>query len=153
LANQPESDKQVMYTQPELHDLAITRLLMVDLAIRCWNHHNGRHPKSLDDLSPEILIGIPHDPFTDRDFIYRTSDTSFALYSTGPDQTDCGGRFGPWYAVSCGGYDLSLDSEDYQSECCSIPKTPGLARRIWSRLRFWRREPARTHVWRASARE
>jgi len=143
MAHQPESDKQAMYDQHERHDLANTRLLMVDLALRCWNHHNGRYPKSLAELSPEILIDIPHDPFTDRDFIYRLSQTTFVLYSTGPDQADCGGNFGPRYAIFCGGFDLSLDSEDYSSRCCSIPTVPGLARRIWSRFRFWRREPAR----------
>lgn len=115
------------------------RLLTVDLAIRCWKDRNRRYPNSVADLSPKTLFKVPLDPFTGRDFIYRTSGDSFTLYSTGPDKKDAGGKFGPWFAVSNGGYDLSLDSDDCWPTCCTIPAPTGVARRLWSRLCFWRR--------------
>ena len=66
----------------------------------------------LVELAPEILCSVPQDPFTDDDFIYRKTGDNFVLYSTGPDKTDSGGRFGSWLAVSAGCYDLCLDADD-----------------------------------------
>lgn len=137
--NRPETEIQAMHADLDRHELAMTRLLSVDLAIRSWKDRTGRYPHSILDLAPDILPSVPRDPFTDDEFIYRSADNSFELYSTGPDKTDSGGRFGPWLAVSNGGYDLCLDAEDYWPDCCTIQTRPGLVRRLWSRLRFWRR--------------
>jgi hypothetical protein len=137
--NRPETEIQAMHADQDRHELAMTRLLSVDLAIRSWKHRTGRYPHSILELAPDILSTVPSDPFTDDEFIYRSADNSFELYSTGPDKTDSGGRFGPWLAVSTGGYDLCLDAEDYWLDCCTIQTRSGLVRRLWSRLRFWRR--------------
>jgi len=137
-ADQPEPERQAMYHDQELHALAMPRLLTVDLAIRCWKDRNRCYPDSIADLSPKTLITVPYDPFSGRDFIYRTSGDSFMLYSTGPDKTDADAKFGPWFAGSASGYDLSLDSEDCWPICCTITAPTGFLRRLWSRLCFWR---------------
>lgn len=137
--NRPDAEIQAMQADQDRHALAMTRLLTVDLAIRSWKDRTGRYPHSICELAPDILSSVPHDPFTDQEFVYRSADNSFELYSTGPDKTDSGGRFGSWLAVSTGGYDLCLDAEDYWPDCCTIETRPGFFRRLWSRLRFWRR--------------
>lgn len=135
----PESEMQAMHTHQDHHSLAMTRLLYVDLAIRAWKDCTGRYPHSIHDLAPDVFPCVTQDPFTGDEFVYRSADNSFELYSTGPDKTDSGGRFGPWLAVSAGGYDLSLDAEDFWPDFCTIQSRTGLARRPWSRLQFWRR--------------
>ena len=137
--NRPESEMQVIQNEQDRRALASTRLLVVDLAIGCWKHANGRCPSSLDDLVPAILVDIPVDPFTGDDFIYVPSGDSFLLYSTGPDKQDAGGSFGPWLAVSNGGYDLCLDSEEYWSECGLNHRRPSRLQRLLEWLRFGRR--------------
>lgn len=132
--NRPESEMQVIQDGQDRRALASTRLLVVDLAIRCWEHANGRYPSSLNDLVPAILVDVPRDPFTDEDFIYVPSNDSFLLYSTGPDKRDTGGNFGSWLAVSNGGYDLCLDSEEYWPECGINHRRPSRLRRLWKCL-------------------
>lgn len=137
--NRPESEIQAMHADQDRHELAMTRLLSVDLGIRSLKDRTGQYPHSILELAPDIFSTVPRDPFTNDDFIYRSADNAFELYSTGPDKPDSGGRFGPWLAVSNGGYDLGLDAEDYWPDCCTIQTRPGLVRRLWSRLQFWRR--------------
>lgn len=135
LSNQPKSEKRAMHADQERRALAITRLLAVDLAIRCSHARTERFPNAIAELVPDCLPRLLRDPFSNSDFIYRHGTNSFTLYSTGPDKTDSGGHFGPWIAVSVGGYDLCLDSEDYSPNCCTIQR-PSLASWIWSRLCF-----------------
>ncbi|QDU94872.1 hypothetical protein [Lignipirellula cremea] len=118
---QPESARLALHAEQERHALALPRLLAIDLAIRCWKDRHGQYPGALADLAPDVLPAVPLDPFTSAEFLYRPSDASFALYSPGPDQTDSGGNFGPWPAVSAGGYDLGLDAEDYRSAWRAVP--------------------------------
>lgn len=134
LASRPKTEIEAMRVAQDHHDLAIARLLSIDLAIRSWKNRNGRYPETISDLTPDFLLTVPRDPFTDAPFIYRSARNHFQLYSTGPDQTDSGGRFGPWFAVIRGGYDLCLDSEDYGYGSCSTDHRPGLLHRIWSKL-------------------
>lgn len=115
--NRPRAKAEAMHTHQNRHELAMTRLLSVDLALRSWKDRNAQFPHSLRDLAPEILPSVPRDPFTDDEFIYRCGNNSFDLYSTGPDKVDSGGRFAPWFTVSHGGYDLCLDADDYYLEC------------------------------------
>ncbi|QDT02403.1 hypothetical protein K227x_07790 [Rubripirellula lacrimiformis] len=137
--NRPEAEMQAIYADLDRRALAMTRLLSVDLAIRSWKDRTGHYPHSIRELEPDILSSVPRDPFTDGDFIYRRSEDSFELYSTGPDKTDSGGQFGCWLAVASGGYDLCLDAFDCCLDCCAVESGPGLIRRLWSRLWSWRR--------------
>ncbi|MFO0819601.1 MAG: hypothetical protein U1A77_16760 [Pirellulales bacterium] len=130
----PQAQKQTIHNEQELRELAVSRLLTVDLALRCHHHRYSRFPGSLADLSSEFLTIMPDDPFTTARFIYRPHDTSFMLYSLGPDKMDDGGNFGPWICVAGGGYDLSLDGEDYQPTGRHALPGPSLLRRLWSRI-------------------
>lgn len=136
--NRPKTEIDAMHVNQDRHDFAMVRLLSVELALRSWKNRNGRYPHSILDLAPDIFSSVPRDPFTDDNFIFRSTDNSFELYSTGPDKNDSGGRFAPWFAVSNGEYDLCLDAEDFWQDCCTIKTQLGLIPRLWSRLRFWR---------------
>ena len=137
-SDKPEAEIQSMYLNIDRHSVAMPRLLWVDLAVRSWRHRFGHYPDLISDLVPAVASAVPRDPFTEEEFIYRPTGDDFRLYSTGPDKQDGGGRFGPWWAVSSGGFDLSLDAEDYQHDCCAVPSSPGRLQRLWSRLAFWR---------------
>jgi len=67
------------------------RLLMLELAIRCYQSESGRSPASLDDLVPKYLARIPEDPFTGKPLVYRPQGTNWIAYSIGPDGVDDGG--------------------------------------------------------------
>lgn len=138
MASEPDGERQIMHVNAERFALAETRLLTVDSALRCWKSHTGRYPNSIAELAPSILPVVPLDPFTDSNFIYRATTDAFSLYSTGPDQVDGGGRFAPRFVVSAGGYDLSLDAQDYWSDFFTSYHRRGIIRRLYSRLRFWR---------------
>jgi hypothetical protein len=71
---------------------ARTRLLMIDLSLRCYRADKGQAPPSLKELAPEYLRSEPLDPFTDKSFIYRQQTTNWILYSVGPDKTDDAGK-------------------------------------------------------------
>lgn len=137
MASEPDDERQIMHVNAERFALAETRLLSIDLALRCWKSCTGRYPSSIADLAPSILPVVPLDPFTETSFIYRATIDTFSLYSTGPDKMDGGGRFAPWCEVSAGGYDLSLDAQDYWSDFTTSHHRPGIVRRLYSRLRLW----------------
>lgn len=75
------------------HDLAVTRLrlLIMELALRCYRCDHGNAPSRLDELSPKYLQQLPPDPFGSRTLAYRQDGTNWVLYSLGPDKTDDGG--------------------------------------------------------------
>jgi len=76
-----------------LSELASLRLLKARLAIELYRRTRGELPETLDQLVPELLAGVPLDPWTDRPLIYRRDGDSFVLYSTWSDRKDNGGRF------------------------------------------------------------
>jgi hypothetical protein len=73
------------------HDaiVAKTRLLLLELSLRCFVAEHGRAPQGLSEL--QDLKQIPTDPFTDRPFAYRPQGTNWLLYSVGSDGVDDGG--------------------------------------------------------------
>ncbi|MCA9203892.1 MAG: hypothetical protein KDA59_12630 [Planctomycetales bacterium] len=113
LGDLPEWEQAALYSQADSRSLATLRLLTLELALSLHQKRFGEYPLSLSELVPTTLADMPSDPFTDAPFLYRRNGRSFVLYSTGPDQTDSGGNFGPWHAVADGGYDLCLDTDDY----------------------------------------
>jgi hypothetical protein len=62
------------------------------LALEIFKSKKGSYPVSLESLVPEILQGIPIDPFTGEPLIYRNEKTMIAVYSTGPDLKDDMGK-------------------------------------------------------------
>jgi hypothetical protein len=72
--------------------VARRRLLMTELALRCYQSEHGRGPERLDQLAPKYLQQIPTDPFSEQTLIYRAQGTNWLLYSVGPDGVDEGGK-------------------------------------------------------------
>jgi hypothetical protein len=116
VAELPKSDLQKMHFDQDCRIIALMRMLIIDLALRDQHQSSGYFVEQLSSLAPELVCGIPVDPFTDEPFIYRCADdNSFHLYSTGPKKRDGGGQIGPWPSVVAGCADLFLDAGDYWS--------------------------------------
>jgi hypothetical protein len=89
---------------------AMLRLLITNLAVRLFQHENGRLPGSLEELQPAYLTNMPIDPYSNEPLIYRNSDKSYTLYSVWKDGNDDGGHFGTFSEIMGGrDYDLDLD--------------------------------------------
>ena len=76
------------------HNLALahSRLVMLELALRCYRSDHGEPPAQLAQLAPTYLNRIPSDPFGGTPFIYRPKGTNWLLYSVGFDKVDDGGK-------------------------------------------------------------
>jgi hypothetical protein len=72
--------------------MAQERLLVMELALRCYWSEHGSVPAHLDDLVTNYLSKVPQDPFAGQPLIYRPQGTHWLLYSVGPDGVDDGGR-------------------------------------------------------------
>ena len=73
--------------------MARIRMADIALALQRYRLANGRLPKTLDDLIPDLLPAVPLDPFTDEPLHYRPTDDGFVVYSVGDDREDDGGQF------------------------------------------------------------
>jgi hypothetical protein len=73
-------------------NLAQTRLLTAELALRCYIAERGRTPAGLADLVPGYLSNVPLDPYTKQAMIYRPAGTNWLLYSVGSDGVDNEGK-------------------------------------------------------------
>jgi len=94
--------------------LALSRMLVIDLALRSFREAEGRYPERLTALETILPEGIPLDPFTEAPFAYRREGNhAFHLYSLGPSGIDHGGIYGGISAVEAGQADLCLDVVDY----------------------------------------
>jgi len=69
------------------------RLGNTEIALAChlYKAKHNDYPTSLKELSPESLSGLPRDPFTEKDYIYRKKDKGFIVYSVGDNLKDDGG--------------------------------------------------------------
>lgn len=65
---------------------------VVAIAIERFRLAEGRLPDSLTQLAPRYLSKFPADPYTGTPLIYRIEGKGFAVYSTGEDKTDDGGK-------------------------------------------------------------
>lgn len=68
------------------------RLFLVELALEAHKMDRGSYPQSLAALNLQFAHGLPKDPFSGGDFVYRRQDDAFQLYSVGPDRKDDGGK-------------------------------------------------------------
>jgi hypothetical protein len=62
-------------------DLAQSRLLLCELAVRAYALQHGRNPATLADLVPSYLPSVPKDPFNGGDFDYRLTPSGYELHS------------------------------------------------------------------------
>jgi hypothetical protein len=76
-----------------LRQEAITRMLIVELALRCYQLEHNMLPQNLEQLIPNILAQIPTDPFdgNNRPLRYQRTADDCVLYSVGPNGVDDGG--------------------------------------------------------------
>jgi hypothetical protein len=72
--------------------VAHERLLVAELALRCYQFEQGHPPARLDDLATNYLSHVPVDPFSEQPLVYRAQGTNWLLYSVGPDGVDDGGK-------------------------------------------------------------
>ena len=72
--------------------IAHVRLLIGELAVRCYQSEQGRLPARLDELVPSYLAKVPSDPFSRHSLVYRPQGTNWLLYSVGEDGVDDGGK-------------------------------------------------------------
>ncbi|MHB1456260.1 MAG: hypothetical protein ACYC0V_05030 [Armatimonadota bacterium] len=61
------------------------------VALMAYRSRYGNYPSSLDQLRSKLKWVIPEDPFTGKDFIYKTKGKGFLLYSIGPNLKDDSG--------------------------------------------------------------
>jgi hypothetical protein len=75
------------------HTIAVAhvRLLVVELALRCYQSEQRRAPARLEELVPGYLQRVPLDPFSGQWLVYRPQGTNWQLYSVGTDKVDDGG--------------------------------------------------------------
>ena len=57
--------------------------------------HDWRMPEALTDLVPDLLAGVPRDPFDGQPLRYNRLKDGYVVYSVGPDRIDHGGREKP----------------------------------------------------------
>jgi hypothetical protein len=62
-------------------ELAQSRLLLCELAVRAYSLQHGRSPATLADLVPSYLPNVPKDPFDGGDFVYRLTPSGYELHS------------------------------------------------------------------------
>ncbi len=89
---QPILTKQAMY-------LARLGALRIALALKIYKERIGDYPDKLTQLAPNIIPELPVDPFTGKEYIYRTEEEGFIVYSVGKNMKDDGGlddELYPW---------------------------------------------------------
>jgi len=66
------------------------RIIAAELAIAAYIYKckNGEYPETLNDLVPNIVQELPPDPFTGKDFIYKSRGNGFVVYSPGKNLAD-----------------------------------------------------------------
>ena len=65
--------------------VARERLLLAELALRCYESEQGHPPARLDELATNYLSHVPEDPFNGQPLIYRAQGTNWLLHSAGPE--------------------------------------------------------------------
>lgn len=88
-----ESDAANTAREVRAKTVATSHLLTITLALRAYLVERGAYPDELQQLVPDYLRSLPHDPFqpTGNGFVYRLADGGYVLYSFGPNGQDDGG--------------------------------------------------------------
>jgi hypothetical protein len=89
--------RQINKSTEAKHNAAVAheRLLLIELALRCYRCEQQKVPARLDKLVPHYLRQVPLDPFNSLSMIYKGQGTDWLLYSVGPDGADDGGLPAP----------------------------------------------------------
>ena len=73
------------------HGIARKGCAKLAIALRLYRMKNQAYPERLSQLTPEFIDKLPVDPFSGKDFVYRTEGKGFIVYSVGPNGVDDGG--------------------------------------------------------------
>jgi len=76
----------------EARTRAEVRGTMLSAAIEFYRAEHDSYPPSLSDLAPNYISDLPEDPFSGEPFVYTPTESSYLLYSVGPDMRDDSGR-------------------------------------------------------------
>lgn len=76
-----------------MRDYAVTEISgsRILLALMAYRSRYGSYPSSLDQLRSKLGWIVPEDPFSGKDFDYKTKGKGFLLYSIGPNLKDDSG--------------------------------------------------------------
>ncbi len=77
------------FHRTEAAQAARNGLLAVSAAVRAYRSRHGRYPKTLAEAG---VADLNKDPFTGGEFVYKTSEKGFLVYSVGEDGRDDGGK-------------------------------------------------------------
>lgn len=64
---------------------------MIFLKLQIFKAEYGRYPSNLNELSDKLHFKLPVDPFSGKNFVYKTNEKGFCLYSIGKNMKDDGG--------------------------------------------------------------
>jgi hypothetical protein len=78
------------YEVTRQQELAVIRLLQLELALRLWQDEHDGWPKSVDELSPNYIEKIPVDPFSTKGEPMKSvfKNDQLIIYSVGRNQDD-----------------------------------------------------------------
>ncbi len=87
-------NRQTLKTAKAQHNFTVARrrLVLTELALRCYQAEQGHPPEQSEQLVPKYLKRVSTDPFSGQSLIYRAQGTNWLLYSVGPDGVDDGGK-------------------------------------------------------------
>ena len=71
---------------------AVNYGLYIRCGIESYFMTNKKYPDNLNMLVPQFLSGIPSDPFSGKDYIYKKNAKSYRLYSLGENLQDDNGN-------------------------------------------------------------
>jgi hypothetical protein len=98
---------------PDAEIATFNILLQTDLAIRLFQHDQGKLPDGLESLVPDYLPAVPLDPLakTPQPLRYRVENGRFILYSVNSFGEDNGGEFSKrQYALYFSNHDIDLET-------------------------------------------
>jgi hypothetical protein len=98
-------------TNATSRSLAVSRLIVMEIALRRYFVEHGSYPSRLDELVPEYASAVPIDPF-DVDggpLRFKLAADGYVLYSLSYDRKDDGGRPSPRDSGLLESGDLRLD--------------------------------------------
>jgi hypothetical protein len=68
------------------------RMTLLAFALAGYRANHREYPKTLAELVPSYIAGLPTDPFTDGGLHYKPENGGYLLYSVGENGKDDGGR-------------------------------------------------------------